>query len=357
MPEAREGAMTEQSGTSARPALTEQVVLQMAVGKWVCKALSLAADLGIADVLKDGPLRAAELALRTRSNEDALYRLLRALAAVGVFEEAEERRFANNALSSTLRSDVPNSVRAMIRWIGEEAAWLAWNGLAYSVRTGQPAFEHVLREQVFDYFKLHPQTGQIFNEAMTSFSAATGAAVARAYDFSRCKKVVDVGGGHGALLLAVTERFSEVEGVVFDRPEVIAGAHASTASSPGRRIELRAGDFFEGVPEGGDAYVMQHVVHDWDDERCVRILANCRSAMAPGGRVLVVEQVLRDGAEAAFSKLLDLEMLVMTSGGRERTEPEFASLFERAGLRLARVVPTESMVSVVEGVAASLTLQ
>ena len=357
MGEASESAAMEGARGGAHASPPEEIMLQMALGKWVCKALAVAAEIGVADVLRDGPLSAAEIARRTGSDGDALYRLLRALASLGVFEEAEDRGFANNALSSTLRSDVPGSVRAMVRWIGEEAAWIAWSGLAHSVRTGRPAFDHVFGEPLFDYFGKHPETGRIFDEAMTSLSAGTGAAVARAYDFSSHGRVVDVGGGHGALLLAILERFPDTRGVLFDRPEVIEGARPALSSSAAmRRIELRAGDFFEGVPGGGDAYVLQHIVHDWDDDRCVRILAHCREAMAEGGSVLVLEQPVREGPESGLAKLLDLEMLAMTPGGRERTEAEYASLFERAGLRLARVVPTDSMVSILEGVAAGPTV-
>ena len=356
MPHASERAAIEGGGAGAHDGAPERILLQMALGKWGCKALAVAADLGVADVLRDGPLSAAEIARRTASDGDALYRLLRALASLGVFEESEDRRFANNALSTTLRSDVPGSVRAMVRWIGEDAAWIAWNGLAHSVRTGQPGFERVHGEQLFEYFRGHPGTARIFDEAMSGLSAASGAAVASAYDFSTFGKIVDVGGGRGALLLAILERFPGVEGILFDRREVIDGAQAVLPPGATRRIELRAGDFFEGVPGGGDAYLLQHIVHDWDDERCVRILAHCRDAMAAGGKVLLLEQVLEDRPAAGFSKLLDLEMLVMTPGGRERTEAEYASLFERAGLRLARVVPTESMVAILEGVAAGPTV-
>lgn len=341
-------------GTQTAP--PEQLILQMAVGKWVSQALKVAAELGVADVLADGAKDADEIARRTASHPDALYRLLRALAAMGVFQELPARRFANNSLSAVLRSDVPGSARAMVRWIGEESAWHAWADFAHSVRTGKPAFDHVHGEQAFDYFAKHPESAAVFNAAMTAFSAVTGPAVARAYDFSGVGKLVDVGGGQGGLLLAVAERYPRLRGVVFDRAEVIAGARAVLDTAPaGARIECVAGDFFAGVPRGADAYMMKHIIHDWDDDRCIQILAHCAWAMAPGGRVLVVDQVIRDGADATFSKIMDLEMLAMTTGGRERTAAEFASLLERAGLELTRIVPTDSVVSVIEATAASVT--
>lgn len=327
----------------------EQILLQMAVGKWVSQGLKVAAELGVADLLAEGPSSAEQLAAGTGSNPDGLYRLLRALAGVGIFTERSDRRFENNALSNALRSDVPRSARAMVRWIGEEAAWHAWADFGHSVRTGEPAFDHFHGAQVFDYFARHPGSAEIFNDAMTSFSASTGPAVARAYDFSGVRKLVDVGGGHGALLLAIAERHPALHGVLFDRPEVVAGAGRLLSGNPhGPRIEVRSGDFLEGVPEGADAYIMKHILHDWDDERCVRILGHCAGAVARGGRILVVDQVVTDGPDSTFSKLMDLEMLAMTPGGRERTEGEFRALFERVGLVLTRIVPTESPVSVVE---------
>ena len=348
-----EAVRAEGARDGAAPA-PEQTLLQMAVGKWACQALKVAAALGVADLLAGGAKSVHELARRTGAHEDALYRLLRALASLGVFKETPQRRFENNALSQPLRSDVAGSVGAMIRWIGEESAWRAWNEFEYSVRTGKPAFERVFGEQVFEYFAHHPGPAAIFNAAMNSFSAGTGAAVARAYDFSPFRRVVDVGGGHGALLAAIAERFPDLRGVLFDRPEVIASARQALASSGhAKRIELCAGDFLDEVPEGGDAYIMKHIIHDWDDERCIRILTLCRKAMAAGGTVLVVEQVIQDGPESAFAKLLDLEMLAMTPGGRERSAAEFSRLFERAGLRLTRIVPTGSFVTVIEAVPAA----
>jgi hypothetical protein len=323
----------------------------MAVGKWVCQALKVAAELAIADLLGDGSLPVAELARRARADEDALHRLLRALATLGVFEALPGRHFRNSALSAALRSDVPGSARPMIRWLGEDAAWRAWGAFEHSVRTGEAAFDRVLGAPVFEYFARHPATAEIFDEAMTSFAREAGAAVARACDFSRFDTLVDVGGGQGALLAAIAERFPRLRCVLLDRVEVLARARSVLADTPHAvRIELRAGDFLQAVPAGADAYLMMHVVHDWDDERCVRILANCRDAMASGGRILVVEQVIGDGAGAALAPLLDLEMLAMTPGGRERTEPEFAALFERAGLRLASVTATGAGVSVIEAV-------
>lgn len=342
--------MTEPS-TSVPPP-PEQILMQMATGKWVSKALAVVADLGIADLLGGGARHVDDLAAAAGSGADGLYRLIRAMTAFGVFTELPGRRFENNAMSTLLRSDVPNSLRAMVRWLGEEGAWRAWSGLEYSVKTGKPAFDHILGTQVFDYFQAHPETGRIFNDAMSSFTAVTGPAVAKAYDFSGINTLVDVGGGHGALLARICQQHPGVRGVVFHRPEVVAGAGPLLAAEGvADRIRTEGGDFFERVTVGADAYIMKHIIHDWDDAHCVRILTNCRQAVAPGGKVLIVDQVVTDGPESVYAKLSDLEMLVMTTGGRERTAEEFGRVLAAAGLTLTRIVPTESPVAVIESVA------
>ena len=333
------------------PLQPEQLLMQLATGKWVSKALSVVADLAIPDLLGGGARSADDLAATTAVDADSLYRLLRAASGVGVLTELPGRRFENNALSNLMRSDVPGSLRAMVRWINEDSAWQAWGGLGYSVKTGQPAFNHVLGTEVFEHFQTHPEAGKIFNEAMVSFTAVTGAAVAKAYDFSPFKKIVDVGGGHGALLAAIAAQHPGVDGIVFDRPEVVTGVKPFLASQgSSARIDTAAGSFLDTVPAGADAYIMKHIIHDWDDERSMKILANCKRAMAPGGRVLVVEQIVSDRPEAAFAKVVDLEMLVMTPGGRERTAAEFDRLLDASGLKMTRIVPTQSPVAIVEAV-------
>jgi hypothetical protein len=329
-------------------------MMQMIMGKMVSRAITAAADLEIADHLAGGPRSARDLAAATNASEDALYRVLRALAAVGVFHELPERRFENNPLSATLRKSAPDSTWAMARWINDPAGWLPWGRLDHSVKTGQPASTEVFQTQdLFGWLRDHPSSLETFQTAMTGFSGMTGAAVAKAYDFSPFKKLVDVGGGHGALLGHILTQFGGgLSGVLYDRPEVVAHARPTLeAMGQAARIEVLAGDFFQGVPAGADAYIMKAIIHDWDDERCAVILSNCRKVMAPGGKILIADAVLSDRPEATMAKIIDLEMLVMTHGGRERTAEEFAALLARAGLKLSRIVPTESPVSVVEAVA------
>jgi hypothetical protein len=318
-------------------------------GKILSQAVTVAAELGVADHVEASPTPVERLAAKTGANADTLYRLLRTLSAVGVFAESEGRAFALTPLSSLLRTDAPGSLRSMARMLNGPASHKAWGAFEHAVRTGESGFETAHGTPTFEYFGQHLEEGRIFDEAMGGFTAAAGRAVAKAYDFADVKHLVDVGGSQGVLLGAVLDVFPQVQATLFDLPHVIEGARSRIAS--GRhvgRIELVAGSFLDAVPAGADAYVMKSVLHDWPDDVCVTILSKCREAMAPGGRVLVVEGLVTNAPQATYLKLLDLQMLVMTSGGRERTEAEFAGIFERAGLRLVRVVPTESPVSVVE---------
>lgn len=334
------------------PAPAVERLNQMFTGLFLARSLFLSAELGLADQLKDGPLPLTELAARTKSNPDALYRMLRALAAAGVFEERPGRQFANSELSTYLRNDVQGSLYAVARWLGDAAGWAAWGRLDHSVRTGDPAFDAQFGSDCFSYMQRHPRTLEVFQAAMTSYSALTGDAVAAAYDFSATGTLLDVGGGHGSLLASILDRWAEPSAVLYDRPEVIARAEPSLRSGPhGGRIRLEAGDFFERVPEGADTIIMKHILHDWSDERCAVVLANCRRSLARGGRLLVVDSVLTDQPESAFAKFLDLEMLVLTPGGRERTRDELTALLAPSGFELVRVLPTRSPVSIVEALA------
>lgn len=336
------------------PTLSPQMqVMQLLTGKMAAQALTQAAELGVADQLRDGPRSAGELAAVLQVNEDALYRILRALAAVGFFSEQPGRVFANNGNSEALRSDVPDSMRSMARWLGEEASWWkAWGNLSISLRTGESASEVTFGGTTFDFLGQNPRINDIFQAAMSNFSAATAQPVVDAYDFSGIQRIADVGGGHGKLLSSILAALPQATGVLFDLPEVIAGADATLrAGGQSERIEKVAGNFLEGVPGDVDAYIMKHIIHDWDDPRCVKLLQNCRKGLRPGGRVLIVEQVLTDRPDSTLAKLADLEMLVMTPGGRERSAAEFKELLRKAGFEMARIVSTQSPVCVVEAFA------
>ena len=326
----------------------QQVVVGLSTGFWVSQMLLVATRLGIADLLKDEPRSAADLAGSVDANPEALYRLLRALASVGVLRE-EDGKFQCTPVGACLQSGVPGSMRAWVLAIADEHFWRIWPELMYSVKTGEPGYDHAQGMGVFEYFARNPEKGKVFDEAMTSFSSLEIPAVVSAYDFSGIGKLVDVAGGYGSLLCAVLKANPGPRGVLFDMPSVIEGSRkAIEAEGLSARCEVAGGDFFASVPAGADAYMMKHIIHDWDDARCIRILENCRKAMNAGGKVLIVDTVLKPGNDPDFFKILDLGMLMIS--GRERTEQQFRDLLARAGFRLTRVVPTESAVSVVEGV-------
>lgn len=340
---------TQKISTEVMEAPPEMALLQLVTGYWVSQAIYVAARLGIADLLKDGAKSSEELAAATGTHAPTLYRLMRALVSVGLFTETDGGRFELTPVGAALQSSA-GSARSMTIHLLEKPSWQAWGELMHSVRTGETGFLHAHGMEVFPYYSQHPESAAPFNEAMTELSKIVCDAVARAYDFSPYAKVVDVGGGHGSLLAAILKASPQTEGVLFDIPQVVEGARRGplAAEELAGRAEIVEGDFFTSVPEGGDAYVMKHIIHDWDDERAIVILKNINRVIKPGGKLLLIEQVITpDGG--TFSTGSDLHMLIMT-GGRERTEEEYRTLFAAAGFELTRVVPTESLVSLVEGV-------
>lgn len=326
-------------------------LLRMMTGYWVSKALNVAAELALADLLQEGPRTIDELASACDAHPPTLYRLLRALASVGVFTEIEGYRFALTPLAELLRSDVPDSMRALARMYGSEQ-YRAWGDLLDSVRSGDPAFDRVFGASYFDYLARSPEAGAVFNQAMTGWTTQVADAVVAAYDFARMNTIVDVGGGHGLLLTTILRAHPSMRGVLLDLPHVVAGAQPLLeAAGVAERCEAVGQDFFASVSDGGDGYILAQILHDWDDERCQIILRNCRQAMRPDGKLLVVEQVLPPANEPSLGKWLDLHMLVLLTG-RERTEAEYRALLEAAGFELTKVIPTRSGASIVEGVRA-----
>ncbi len=311
-------------------------------------AILVAANLGLADLLKDGPLSIADLAEATGTHARSLYRMLRALASRGIFSEDADGRFSLTALADPLRSDAPDSIHNWALFVGSEAELQTWAHLSYSVRTGKPAFEHIFGKGWFDYLDEQPEMAQIFNHLMTGGSTSDAAAIIEAHDFSVYRKIVDIGGGHGALLAHILEQNPQSSGVLFDAPSVIAGATGAIDTQVNQgRAERVAGNFFEAVPNGGDAYVLKYIIHDWDDERAIVILKKCRQAMAENGRVLLVEMVIPAGNAPSPGKFLDLEMLLYFYS-RERTEAEYRDLLQQAGLELITITPTASPFSILE---------
>jgi hypothetical protein len=312
------------------------------------QALVVAVSLGVADLLADGSRSSAELAAGTGSHEPSLYRLLRALASLGVLAEGDDRRFSLTPLGEPLRSDVPESLAAWIRFSGREYHRNAWMQLEHSVRTGDDAMHHTIGRSSWEYRAEHPEEGEIFDRAMTDLTRTAVRDLVAGYDFKRFGTVVDVGGGHGSLLAGILSAAPEARGVLFDLPQVLAGARPLLeGAGVFERCELVAGSFFDSVPAGGDAYTLKSIVHDWDDADATRILSTCRAAMGPGARVLLVERDLGAPNELPGAKLSDLNMLVAL-GGRERTRDEYAALFERSGLSFVAETPTPSGFSVYE---------
>ncbi len=334
--------MSEQINQTPPPAAQ---LMQIMFGMIPTLAIGVAAKFGIADFLKDGAKTADELATLAGVHSRSLYRLLRATASVGVFSEDAEGRFSLTPLAQPLRSDAPDSVRSFAILYSDDWHMRVWAELNYSVQHGLPAFDRIHGQEFFPYLEENPVHAQIFNDAMTSNSAAACGAVNAGYDFSGIHKLVDVGGGHGLLLSSIMEKYPQMSGVLYDAQSVIDGATGLISG----RCEAIGGDFFTSVPAGGDAYIMKHIIHDWDDEHSLKILRNCHESMTEGGKVLVVEMVIPEGDAPSLGKFLDLEMLLFLRSF-ERTEAEYRALFERAGFEITRIVPTPSPYSVIEGV-------
>lgn len=342
--------MDEQKTAMAPDTPPPLAMLQLISGFWISRCIYIAAKLGIADLVKDEPRTAAELAAATSTDSSSLFRVMRALASVGVFSQDAENRFAITALSETLRSDIRGSLRAFtMSELGEEH-YPAWGDLLHSVRTGEIAFNHAFGMDVWEFFAKHPDNAKIFNNSMSGMTAQANEAILSHFDFGGIRTLVDVGGGHGGLITSILGRHPEMQGILFDSPQVIEGAKAVVdASGVSDRCQLVSGNFFESVPSGGDAIILKWIIHDWTDEQSVIILRNCHSALPANGKLILVEAVVPASNEPHFSKFIDLNMLVMT-GGRERTEEEFRALYQAAGFHLTQVVATESPFSVIEGV-------
>lgn len=337
------------NGQSDADATTTTVaMLRMISGFWLSRALYAAAKLGLADLLKDGSRTVGDLAQLSGTHAPSLLRMLRALASVGVFSEMPDGRFSSTPLSSTLETNAPSSLRGfVISELGEDH-YPAWAEFLPSIRTGGIAFDRLFGMSVWQYRAQHPEDARIFDEAMASFTAAGNEAILSGYDFSPFSKIVDVGGGDGSLISGILKANSAVKGVVFDLSHAIMHAQQRLAADGlTNRCQTVAGDFFQSVPAGGDAYVLKWIIHDWDDEKAVTILRNCRREMSEHAKLLLIEAVIPPGNAPSFHKFMDLNMLVMT-GGRERTEAEYRALLAAADLNLTGIIATRSEMSVVE---------
>jgi predicted O-methyltransferase YrrM len=347
MPEGVESATYLQWLSQAAP---DVQLYHLISGYWISAALGVAAELNLADLLAAGLRPSAALAQQTQTHPQALYRLLRTLASVGLFTEVEPGAFALTALGTLLRTDHPRSMRALTRYTCGRMQWQRFGALRRAVETGGSVDREVLGMSGREYRNQHPEERELIDKAMVSIVRQVGDAVVRAYDFARFQTLVDVGGGYGALLSAILTRAPHLHAVLFDRPEVAEGAKRHLAAAGVLdRCEVVGGDMFAAIPRGGDAYMFSRVIHDWDDERATVALRNCRRVIDPRGTLLVVEEVMPPGDEPGFGKLSDLNMLV-GPGGQERTEREYRTLYTAAGFELVEVIPTASRLSILVGV-------
>jgi O-methyltransferase domain len=335
--------------TQSPSTVTALHLLRMTDGLVVHHALAVAAKLGIADLLKDGARSTADLAARLHVNADALYRTLRFLAGQGVFYENAPRTFVNSPLSEWLRSDVAGSVRSLLIYRGDPNYYVAFANLLYSIETGAPAREKTHGVSVFEHLRQNPGEARIFDDAMTDLSMVWAASVAGAYDFGRWGSLMDVGGGNGLLLATILRAHPALRGVLVDRPDVLERARQREFWPPdvAGRVRFEPADFFQAVPSGCRACLMRSVIHDWDDERACRILMNCRRALSDDGVLLLVEYCVGGENTPTLGKTIDLLMLMLT-GGRERTLEEHGKLLGSAGFRMEEPIPVTDDVMILE---------
>jgi hypothetical protein len=320
---------------------------RLITGYCISQLIYVAAELGIADRLASGPRHATELAVELRTHDRSLYRLLRALASVGIFAEDPNGRFTLTPMAELLRSGVRGSQRTNIQMMVGQF-YEAWGSLIGSIRNGRPVFESIHGQPFFDYLAEHPDQAQIFDDAMTARNARKTRAMLDAYDFSGIGVLADIGGGNGTTLMAALGRYPEMKGVLFDRPGVVERARPGIEQAGlSSRCQIASGNFLERVPAGADAYLLRHILHNWDDEHSLAILNSVYEAMDNRAKLLIVDRIISRGNDPVFGKIMDLNMLVML-GGSERTEEEFRRLFESAGLRLLRILATDAEVSIIE---------
>jgi len=316
-------------------------MMQFILGKWISKPIHVVAKLGIADMVADGPKSIDELAYMSKTHAPSLYRVMRALASVGIFSERGERCFELTPMAECLKRGAMRSIALMFNSDWHDRAW---GHLLYSVRTGRVGFDKAYGMPIFDWLEEHPHAAELYHEANAVKAVTAHRAIIDAYDLSGITTLTDVGGGHGALMAEILEAYPVMKGVIAEVPVVVKGAEGFIRTRGlDARCQVVACDFFEGIPP------MSHILHDWNDSKCQRILKNCHTAMKPGTTLLVVESLIPPGNEFSIAKLLDLEVFVM-GGGRERTEGEFRYLFDSSGFTLSRVIPTQESVSVIEGI-------
>lgn len=334
--------------TSTEPASSE-ALFQLLFGKHITYSLSAVARLGVADHMGAEPVAIENLAAATGAHAPSLYRVMRMLAGVGVFKESAGKLFSLTAIGEQLKTSAPGSFRYMAIYFGDEWSTRGFENLTHSICTGEDGVTKAYGKNIFEVLADYPEAAGRFHQAMVNFSGMAAEAVLESYAFFGVGRIADIGGGHGGLLASIMRRYPQMQGVLFDLPEVVAGAHdVGQFEGLENKVQIESGSFFERAPSGCDAYMLKHILHDWSDNHCRRILSLIREQLPEDGRVLACELIVTDEPGPAPAKVLDIEMLALTVGGRERTVDEFRELFQSAGLRLARVVRTKTAFCVLE---------
>jgi hypothetical protein len=322
-------------------------VVSLSLGYVMGQALHAAAKLGVADVLATGPKSIDEIAEATQAHGPSLRRLMRTLASGGIFAEDASGRFASTTLGETLRRDGPGSVREAVIWVSEPMHYGSCGDLAQTVKSGEPGFNRLFGQPYFDHVAGDESAGRVWDAGMACFSGMENGPIASAYSFPRNACVVDVAGGQGGFLAEVLRTDPSLRGILFDRPEVVKAPQSLEDAAVLDRCELVGGDFFDAMPPGGDVYVLKRILHDWDDQTCVKLLKRCREVMPSEGRLLVIDAVIPPGNDPHPAKIVDLVMMSVLPG-RERTEQELSALLTDGGFTLNQVIPTRSMLCIAE---------
>ena len=326
-------------------------LIEMIYSYFMTQCIHVAAKFKIADILEEGPKTYQQISQEINCNPEALLRMMRFINKVGLFKEVQEGRFANNDLSKWLKSDVKGSLRPLALCHGTNLLWKSWEHFDYSIKTGKSACEYCFDMSFFEYLSKNNEISNIFDEGMSNLSLLETETICDYYDFSQFKQIVDVGGGRGQLLLEILKNHPELKGILFDQEHVLEQVNPHFKEKEMlERSSIHSGDFFEQIPMGGDAYLLKHILHDWDDDKALKILQNCRRAMKDDSKILVIELLMETDNVSSLVKMRDLSMLVLLQEGKERTEKEYRYLYRQAGFQLTQVITLPSGVSIIEGI-------
>lgn len=329
----------------------EATLMSLVMGTGMVQLIGVAAELGIADLLREGPMSAKAIAEATGTIPRYTYRVLRGLSNFDVIREHEQQRFSLTPVGAYLLKDVPGSFNALARMTSKSWFWQAFSNLLHTLKTGESGFRTAHGMSMFDWLSKNPKDASLFGDAMSTFSGTEVALILEAYDFSRFRCVVDVGGGHGMLLTSILDTNLATTGILFDMPDVVARTKSELQTTGfAERCKVIGGSFFDNVPSGGDLYLLKHVLHDWDDEKASQILKRIAEAMHPGAHLLVMEQGITPPGIPGPGKLMDISMMALSEGGMERTAEEHAKLLEGAGIQFTRTIHTPGPISIFEGV-------